>query len=184
MTEPKSYTKKPVTIEAMQFDGTNGNDILDWVVDRNGRQHPDMRWHRGPADGHDEPPRLLITTLEGVMRADVGDYIIRGVQGEFYPCKPDIFAESYEGPAEEVDGVEWSRAFNAARERFIAAATGQPPTDEQRAAVEGIQDSVVHLAMSIEALVPEGRNKSLALTALEDVHMRANRAIFAKGPHW
>ena len=39
---------------------------------------------------------LLIPTLEGTMRADVGDWIIRGVQGEFYPCKPEIFKETYE----------------------------------------------------------------------------------------
>jgi len=67
-------------------------------------------------------------------------------------------------------------------QRFMAAATGKPPTDEQRAAVTQITAAVIHLASHIEALVPTGRNKSLALTALEDVQMRANRGIFATGP--
>ncbi|WP_100811779.1 Acb2/Tad1 domain-containing protein [Microbacterium sp. BR1] len=67
-------------------------------------------------------------------------------------------------------------------QRFMAAATGKPPTDEQRAAVAQITVAVIHLASHIEALVPAGRNKSLALTALEDVQMRANRGIFATGP--
>jgi hypothetical protein len=65
-------------------------------------------------------------------------------------------------------------------ERF--AAGGQPPTDEQRDAVRQIQEAVVSLAAHIGAHVPGGRNKSLAMTALEDVHMRANRGIFATGP--
>lgn len=67
-------------------------------------------------------------------------------------------------------------------ERFMTAAGGTPPTDEQRAAVAQIGKVVIDLASHIEAHVPAGRNKSLALTALEDVQMRANRGIFATGP--
>ncbi len=67
-------------------------------------------------------------------------------------------------------------------QRFMAAATSAPPTDEQRDAVRQITEAVVELGHRIEFLTPQGRNKSLALTALEDVQMRANRAIFAKGP--
>ena len=68
------------------------------------------------------------------------------------------------------------------RSRFITAAGGQPPTDAQRDAVATIGAAVVDLAALIEDLAPAGRNKALALTALEDVQMRANRAIFATGP--
>ena len=67
-------------------------------------------------------------------------------------------------------------------ERFFTAAGGKPATDEQRAAVAQINAVVVQLASHIEALVPNGRNKSLAFTHLEDVSMRANRGIFATGP--
>ena len=73
-------------------------------------------------------------------------------------------------------------AEDRARGRFFTATTGQPPTDEQRAAVKAINDAVIALAVVIEANTPNSRNKSLALTALEDVSMRANRAIFATGP--
>lgn len=68
-----------------------------------------------------------------------------------------------------------------ARSRFFTAATGQPPTDEQRAAVRAINAAVVALAVEIERHTPKSRNQSLALTALEDVSMRANRAVFATG---
>lgn len=73
------YRKKPVIIEAMQYTGDNIAEILKWA----GRQ----------AYIHDA---LYIKTLEGDLRADVGDYIIKGVRGEFYPCKPDIFTQTYE----------------------------------------------------------------------------------------
>lgn len=69
-----------------------------------------------------------------------------------------------------------------ARSRFITAAAGQPPTDEQKAAVRRINGLVVDLAIAIEETVPGARNRALALTALEDVNMRANRGIFATGP--
>lgn len=64
-------------------------------------------------------------------------------------------------------------------DRFITAANGTPPTARQKAAVADIAECVIRLAEEIDLFVPEGRNKALALTALEDVQMRANRAIFA-----
>ena len=82
----KQYCKKPVVIEAIQFDGTNGADIMA-AVKLSGRNCT-MQEHGTPA--------LVISTLEGVMQANVGDYVIKGVQGKFYPCKPDIFAQTYE----------------------------------------------------------------------------------------
>ena len=48
-------------------------------------------------------PYLKIETLEGIMKASVGDYIIKGVNGEFYPCKPDIFEKTYERVTDEAD---------------------------------------------------------------------------------
>ena len=84
------YRKKPVVIEAWRWDGTpdGATPIIDWILsvgDRTARY-----------DDADEPAVLLIHTLEGTMQADPGDFIICGVQGEFYPCKPDIFAATYE----------------------------------------------------------------------------------------
>jgi len=66
-----------------------------------------------------------------------------------------------------------------ARARFFTARDGRPATEEQIEIVKTLQEHVVGLAATIELLVPPGRNRSLALTALEDVQMRANRGIFA-----
>lgn len=74
-------------VEAMRYDGTNSAEVCMW------------------SDGNaidvmtlDEPDKycLAIRTLEGVMYAGVGDYIIKGIKGEFYPCKPDVFDATYE----------------------------------------------------------------------------------------
>lgn len=75
------FRKKPVVIEAVQYDGTFP---LDFLGDA---EHVQAL---GVGDG------IEIHTLEGVMTASVGDWIIRGVQGELYPCKPDIFEATYE----------------------------------------------------------------------------------------
>lgn len=69
-------------------------------------------------------------------------------------------------------------AIVAANERFFTAAAGNPPTAEQKDLVAELRRVIVDLGALIEEQVPNGRNKSLALTALEDVQMRANRAIF------
>lgn len=76
------FRKKPVVIEAVQYLGcTNWQEVQNFMA----------------ATYQPEPPRvLLIRTLEGDMRAHIGDWIIKGVQGEFYPCKPDIFEATYE----------------------------------------------------------------------------------------
>lgn len=79
--------KKPVVIETILFDGTNQDEILDWVGGRNEDTGAYTEFESG---------RLLIQTFEGEMTASKGDYIIKGVQGEFYPCKPDIFEATYD----------------------------------------------------------------------------------------
>ena len=108
------FRKKPVVIEAMHLpdaypegidpssDGyarnLAGAAVLDWLTSHLGRgfdpldnETPGCGWSIDPATGF-----VLIATLEGVMQAKPSDWIIRGVQGEFYPCKPDIFAATYE----------------------------------------------------------------------------------------
>lgn len=83
MTTPRKYRKKPVVIEAIELTPLNIADVEAFVG----------------GDVGNTPGGLVIATLEGAMHVSVGDYVIRGVQGEFYPCKPDIFAATYE-PAE------------------------------------------------------------------------------------
>jgi hypothetical protein len=78
------YRKKPVVIEAVQWQGGDADGIISWV----GQQQ--IRF-AGTGDS-----KLVIDTLEGPITASVGDWIIKGVKGEFYPCKPDIFDATYE----------------------------------------------------------------------------------------
>lgn len=92
------YTKKPVEIEAIQLRATN---IFQVVAFMEGKA-PDIRTqHAG--DKWDDYKNMIIEnggidipTLEGVMRASFTDFIIKGIQGEFYPCKPDIFRLTYD----------------------------------------------------------------------------------------
>ena len=79
------YRKKPVTIEAVRFGRPNGVKIAEWC---------------GGLLAIEKTPNgstfITIPTLEGTMQAALGDWIIKGVNGEFYPCKPDIFEKTYE----------------------------------------------------------------------------------------
>lgn len=74
------YSKKPVKIEAIQYTGENGAELKDFV--------DQPIWE---CDGS-----IIIHTLEGCHKASVGDFIIKGVQGEFYSCKSDTFEQTYE----------------------------------------------------------------------------------------
>ena len=90
------YRKKPVEIEAVQF--ADDPDTLIKINDGLGLDPVNVSY-KDP-----DNPVLNIPTLEGVMTAQVGDYIIKGVHGEVYPCKPDIFEETYEPSGHLVDG--------------------------------------------------------------------------------
>lgn len=80
------YKKKPVIIEAIQFE-----DTAERICELS-------EFMEGVYVNYEDKnnPYVPIETLEGTMRASVGDYIIKGVNGEFYPCKPDIFEKTYE----------------------------------------------------------------------------------------
>lgn len=77
------YRKKPIVIEAIQFNGKNTSEVCNFVGEQNMVIASTL-------------PHITIVTLEGNMKAQPNDWIIRGVNGEFYPCKPDIFEKTYE----------------------------------------------------------------------------------------
>ena len=79
------FTKKPVQIEAREHTGSASSaaGLIKWIVDQGGEARAIGEF-------------LLIETLEGTHRANPGDWIIKGIKGEFYPCKPDIFAATYD----------------------------------------------------------------------------------------
>lgn len=84
-TGVRKFRKKPVMVEALRYDGTNNEELEDFaessIVFR---------------DIMSDNMTVYIDTLEGEMKVSKGDYVIKGVKGEFYPCKPDIFDKSYE----------------------------------------------------------------------------------------
>lgn len=85
------FKKKPVVIEAYKFDGSNHPEILYW----SGQYHASAIDNKRHIYWNADTGNLEINTLEGIMKAIPGDYIIKGVSNEFYPCKPDIFEKTY-----------------------------------------------------------------------------------------
>lgn len=77
----KRYVKRPVTIEAVQWNGNNYAEIYEFISDSSYEMSSECG--------------LIIHTLEGDHHARPGDFIIKGIKGEFYPCKPDIFEQTY-----------------------------------------------------------------------------------------
>lgn len=82
------YRKKPVVVDVIQF--FYDVDVILLLQDELGIDPVKVDYK------YSKHPVLKIETLEGMMIADVGDYVIKGVNGEFYPCKPDIFKKTYE----------------------------------------------------------------------------------------
>lgn len=93
------YRKKPVVVEAVQWTGENHREMWNFLT--------------GKVDEYIQPTGdnfyinhncvhggLVIKTLEGDMSAHIGDYIIKGIKGEFYPCRKEVFEETYEGVKE------------------------------------------------------------------------------------
>ncbi|MGL5316986.1 MAG: hypothetical protein ACRC92_27250 [Peptostreptococcaceae bacterium] len=78
-----AYRKKPVEIQAVEYNGSNAEEIKEFCGDSFENVMPGSL-------------KITIKTLEGNITADIGDYIIKGIAGEFYPCKPDIFLKTYE----------------------------------------------------------------------------------------
>jgi hypothetical protein len=89
------YRKKPVEIEAIQWTGSNGEECIEFL----GKSFGGFKNRSSDVDD------IIVLTLEGQHIASRDDYLIRGVKGEHYPCKPDIFAMTYE-PVDAIQGGE------------------------------------------------------------------------------
>ena len=87
------YRKKPVVIEAIQWTGLNLEEIKEFVGESLIYDIIDTAWQSGKGAPH---VNMKIKTLEGDMEVSKDDFIIKGVNGEFYPCKTDIFEKTYE----------------------------------------------------------------------------------------
>jgi hypothetical protein len=86
------FRKKPVEVEAMRWPGFEGTDFDHWLT---ADDHRKVTIDYASVAEHEGAP-LLIDTLEGTMTADVDDWVVRGIKGELYPVKPDIFDATYE----------------------------------------------------------------------------------------
>jgi hypothetical protein len=84
----KTFIKKPIQIEALQWTGLNEREIIHFCSGK--------AFFGQVSDGKISCIRLTIETIEGVMTAQIGDWIIKGIEGEFYPCKASIFEKTYE----------------------------------------------------------------------------------------
>jgi hypothetical protein len=93
----KKYRKKPVIVEALKWTGKNHRDMFDFLTDH--KFENNTMFTNGNTfyiDYVKVEGGLIIKTLEGEHLAEIGEFIIKGIKGEFYPCKPDIFEKTYE----------------------------------------------------------------------------------------
>ncbi len=88
----QKFRKKPVVIDAIQWDGKNFDEVMNFMQDFHGSKFN----YENAEEYAYKTKQLTIRTLEGNMTADKYDWIIKGVQGEFYSCKPSIFEQTYE----------------------------------------------------------------------------------------
>ena len=100
------YMKKPVVIEAIQWTKENDVELEHWLSKEKSveLEIDDHLYVAGV--GTPYISKIQIKTLEGTMEASYGDYIIKGINGEIYPCKPDIFEKTYEQPKQYVDELK------------------------------------------------------------------------------
>jgi hypothetical protein len=93
----KKYKKKPVVIEALQWSGGSHRTMFNFLEGDELEDKPISSVGKNFYIDHNKVKGgLIIKTLEGEHLASIGDYIIKGVKGEFYPCKPDIFEQTYD----------------------------------------------------------------------------------------
>lgn len=107
------YTKKPIEIEAIQWTGLNLEEIKSFVGESLQYEIIDTAWQVGKGAPH---VHMVIKTLEGDHICTEGDFIIKGVNGEFYPCKPDIFDKTYQSHAADVVEVVRCKDCGMSRE--------------------------------------------------------------------
>lgn len=160
MSEPQKFRKKPVVVEALRWDGRSIEAVLAFAETAAPLQS-DRDVHPGighvPATGE-----LDIPTLEGHHTARPGDWVIKGVRGELYPCKPDIFDATYEPAEDEAETVA-----------------------EQQAVPQLDLADWTHLRLLILEAVkklgadgqPRSRERSLVITKLQEAGMWAGEAM-------
>jgi hypothetical protein len=137
----QKYQKKPVTIEAIQFKEESIPTIKDWLGENllaEARYSSPIHWI------------YRIKTLEGNMLITEGDFIIRGVKGEFYPCKPDIFEATYEKTVEELlneyNKPETQARLNKLRDQELGVLMTKPIQENPLIVFSAKQEEVIRIS--------------------------------------
>lgn len=149
MIEPKKFQKRPVVIEAVRWDGRSIERMVDWFSTGAPLQ---SRTDVHPGLGYTPPlGELVIPTLEGDLTAQPGDWVIKGVKGEFYPCKPDIFEATYDPAGDaplpppalpELDLGDWVHLRTLLLEAVRKLqADGQPRSRERALVITKLQEA-------------------------------------------
>jgi hypothetical protein len=166
------YRKKPVVIEAIEF--SDDPNTISNIAGFLGAETTVVSYENPDA------PVVKIETLEGTMTASVGDFIIKGVKGEFYPCKPDIFAATYDRAhshgfcpirdtkqfRKDLDSVlsELKQAsspqYNANASGGLAYPPGYRNSRERSIAITKIQEAIMWLGMDLKAINEESPGAS------------------------
>lgn len=138
------FKKKPVVVEAIQWTGENLSEIIEFTGNNPRWNDWFLSWAEYEQRVRQDGNTFKIITLEGTMSASLGDWIIRGVNDEYYPCKPDIFAKTYQSVDQTVDfpeelpevndnsqiwsqsayDVGYSEGWNDCRKKFIKSLSG------------------------------------------------------------
>jgi hypothetical protein len=131
------YRKKPVVIEAIQYNGHNGPEIELWS-DRQVLESPILE----PTKDNPSGAYLQIHTLEGWMTCIKGAWVIRGIKGEYYSCKDDIFAMTYEPVDESVNQPDTNIRYVAPDGTVIARFDQMTPEEQERVRQNAIQKAI------------------------------------------
>ena len=147
------YIKKAVVIDAIQVKANNFDRICDFMGCTPEQVLNPMSDIDEFGDSRDPYLGVIIDTLEGKMQANIGDMIIKGVKGEFYPCKPDIFKATYDkAPADYKDRMalehyELNERFNKLGSFFLTAAFGN--LDDEKKELMRQQHEAMHTYLEV-----------------------------------
>ncbi len=168
MPEALRFTKRPVTIEAIQWTGKNLREVIaftDGPPDTRSH-HAGMAWE-AYADLVARDGLMIYTLEDGPDRrakhfADIGDWIIRGVKGEYYPCKPDIFEATYDRAAHVQNPAEIEHvAGDVSKNRAEVNTSQQPAPATQQAGWTNADADAARLALELECLLMDTKDAAV-----------------------
>ncbi len=156
------YKKKPVVVEAIQFNGNNFQEISNWV----------NRWYNEDAGPEvwdsDDGNVLIISSLENEYYVNKGDFIIRDIKNKFYPCKPDIFEQTYE-IMETVDNMKRYRVYLNVKKTYLVEVDAIDEDDAKEMVLEEYQNGSSYiLANGFEEEGEETEIESITEVEIEE----------------